>query len=155
MGCDPFDAAAVDRILQVKQRPMHLGLIVIGADIEQLLPLLAPLDTRQLNRIATPGLDPVTWVAPASESAPAWITGGRSSVAVRHTLHPVAAALCRRCGHALVSTSANRSGRIAARTALATRRQLGDAIDYIIDGPVGSLGGATPIFDLLSNQQLR
>ena len=33
LGCDPFDRAAVLRLLDIKQRPMHKGLIVIAADV--------------------------------------------------------------------------------------------------------------------------
>ena len=39
---------------------------------------------------------PVTWVLEARAGAPRWITGGRSTVAVRVTAHPVARELCQR-----------------------------------------------------------
>ncbi|NND58884.1 MAG: tRNA threonylcarbamoyladenosine biosynthesis protein RimN [Gammaproteobacteria bacterium] len=155
LGCDPDDSAAVARILDIKQRSWRQGLILIASTIEQLDPYLGNLDSRQRNRIAVPGLDPVTWIAPASVHAPDWLTGGRATIAVRLTTHPVAAALCDACASALVSTSANISGRAAARSALAVRKQLGSAVDYVLVGQVGELGGATPISDLLTGKRLR
>ncbi len=155
LGCDPLDARAVARILAIKQRPMGRGLILIASGFEQLAPYLGDLTSRQRTRITTPGIEPVTWIAPAGREAPPWITGEHATIAVRITQHPVAQALCALCGHALVSTSANRSGRPAARSALAARKQTGDSIDYLLNGRVGGLGRATPIHDLLTGEVLR
>ena len=155
LGCDPLDTGAVARILAIKKRPPERGLILIASAYEQLAPYLGDLTEHQRNRISTPGAGPVTWVAPASGQAPPWITGGRDTIAVRLTLHPVARALCEQCGHALVSTSANRSGHPAARSALAARQQTGSLVDYVLNGSVGGLGGSTPIHDLLSGEVLR
>jgi L-threonylcarbamoyladenylate synthase len=76
-------------------------------------------------------------------------------LAVRVTAHPLAAALCRACGHPLVSTSANRSGRPALRSARAVRIQLGRALDGLLPGPTGGAARPTAIRDLRSGQQLR
>jgi L-threonylcarbamoyladenylate synthase len=71
------------------------------------------------------------------------------------TAHPLAAALCRACGHPLVSTSANLSGRSPARTALAVRRQLGQSLDYVLSGPAGGADKPTEIRDLRTGRQVR
>ena len=36
LGCDPFNRAAVLRLLRLKRRPVEKGLILIAADIAQL-----------------------------------------------------------------------------------------------------------------------
>ena len=71
------------------------------------------------------------------------------------TAHPLAAALCQICGHPLVSTSANFSDRPPARTALALRRQLGTAIDYLLPGPTGGAAQPTEIRDLRTGRRVR
>ena len=38
LGCDPFNRDAVSRLLEIKQRPMHKGLILIAAEVGQVLP---------------------------------------------------------------------------------------------------------------------
>ena len=53
---------------------------------------------------------PVTWVLPASQSAPKWITGKFDSIAVRVANHAEVKALCAQFGKPLVSTSANLAG---------------------------------------------
>jgi L-threonylcarbamoyladenylate synthase len=86
---------------------------------------------------------------------PPWLTGGRDTLAVRVTAHAGAAALCRTFGRALVSTSANRSGGVPARSALRVRRLFGDAVDMILHGPLGGLMGPTPIREGTSGDLLR
>ena len=43
LGCDPFEFVAVERILEMKQRPMHKGLILVAGDMAQIDFLLRPL----------------------------------------------------------------------------------------------------------------
>ncbi len=95
LGCDPLDGAAVTRLLALKGRSRRKGLILIAASFERVRPFLAPLDPEleAAARADWPG--PVTWVLPAAPATPAWLTGGRQTLAVRVTAHPVAAALCR------------------------------------------------------------
>jgi L-threonylcarbamoyladenylate synthase len=92
-----------------------------------------------------PGDRPVTWVAPAGHRANRLLTGGRRTVAVRISRHPVASALARNADSAIVSTSANRSGREPARTMLSMRRWFAVDLDLIVPGPLGALQGPTEI----------
>ena len=88
---------------------------------------------------------PVTWVIP-SVRFPAWISGGRDSVALRVPGHAQARALCRAFGGPLVSTSANRGGRPASRSPLQALAQLGASnLDYVLPGRVGDAAGPSEI----------
>jgi L-threonylcarbamoyladenylate synthase len=71
------------------------------------------------------------------------------------TAHPVARRLCETFGGALVSTSANISGRPPARSALGVRRRFGDKLDIIVPGAVGGAARPTQIRDALTNELLR
>ena len=155
LGCDPADAAAVDRLLALKRREWHKGLILIAADRAALQPWIAPPTPDVEARIAATWPGPVTWLLPAADDCPARIRGEHASVAARVTAHPVAAALCRAWGGALVSTSANRGGGEPARDAAAVRELFGDAIDVVVDGPVGGLARPTPIRDARTGNTLR
>lgn len=137
LGCDPRNKLAVQRILALKQRPVSKGLILIAADFDQLQPWLLPLPPEHLATINRTWPGPVSWLLPARPETPVWLRGQHTTLAVRITAHPVAAALCRAAGSALVSTSANRSGRPPLRTALTVRLQLGREIDAIVSQPVG------------------
>ena len=98
---------------------------------------------------------PVTWLLPARPETPQWLCGAHESIAVRVTAHPLAAALCRAADGALVSTSANLSGRPAARTALQVQRIFGDSLDYVLHGDVGGRETPSDIKDALSGAVIR
>lgn len=155
LGCDPLEYPAVQRILDLKRRDAAKGLILIAARLEQLLPYVAPLtpDLRKKLEATWPG--PVTWVLPAAAHTPAWLTGGRETLAVRVTAHPLASSLCELCATALVSTSANHSGHPPARSALQVRNSLGPEVDCIVPGLVGPQTRPTEIRDASTGAILR
>jgi len=155
LGCDPLNREAVMRLLQIKRRSVVKGLILIGAEFEQLQPFVANLTRKTKKKITATWPGPITWILPASESVPGWITGNHKSVAVRVTAHPVAAELCRAWGGALVSTSANISARPPARSALAVRKSFGEAVDVVLHGETGKRSRPTEIRDAISNRQVR
>jgi len=157
LGCDPDNEAAVLRLLELKQRPVDKGLILVAAHLDPLrrwldLPALPP-DRLAVVLASWPG--PHTWVMPAAADAPAWITGGRDSIAVRISAHPVVTALCEGFGGALVSTSANRGGEPPAYTRGELDPLLNDAIDGIVAGETGGLAQPTPIRVALDGSMLR
>jgi L-threonylcarbamoyladenylate synthase len=155
LGCDPRNRAAVMRLLAIKRRSWRKGLILIAASLEQLEPyILQPPEPHRGEMLASwPG--PHTWVVTARTGAPRWITGGRDSLAVRVTAHPIARDLCLRAGTALVSTSANLSRRPPHRRLLRLRRDLGRRIDYVLAGPLGASAQPTAIRDARSGALLR
>jgi L-threonylcarbamoyladenylate synthase len=155
LGCLPRDRRAVARLLALKRRSWRKGLILIGADLADLerYAILPPEPKRSEVLATWPG--PHTWVLDARRKAPRWITGGKRSVAVRMTAHPLAADLCRAVGDALVSTSANVSRRPPHRRLLRLRRDLGRRLDYVLAGPLGGSVSPTPIRDGRSGRTLR
>ena len=155
LGCVPSDHDAIDRLLTVKQRSWRKGLALIAASLEQLEELVElPRGGMRAEILATwPG--PATWVLPVRTRQTALLTGGRQTLAVRVTAHPIAHALCLRTGSALVSTSANRTRRAPLRSALSVRRELGADVDFVLGGALGGLSGPTPIRDGLTGELLR
>lgn len=154
LGCDPLDPQAVGRVLALKGRPAAKGLILIAAGFEQLAPYLAIEPERLPARVRDTWPGPVTWLLPARPEVPVWLRGHFTTLAVRVSAHPGAAALCRAFGGALVSTSANLAGRPPARSALALRR-LGPGVDYILHGELGGRERPTEIRDGATGELLR
>ncbi len=159
LGCDPLNPDAVLRLLALKQRPVGKGLVLIASNIEQLTPFIAPLDTRQQDTLESSWPGPVTWLVPAKPETPVWLKGHHDTVAVRVTNHPIAAALCQTVGHALVSTSANRSGCRPAKNPLQIRnyfsKQGNLKIDRIVTGPLGGEAKPSVIKDLSTGITIR
>src|SRR5712692_6031314 len=138
LGCDPRTPSAVKRLLRLKRRPVRKGLILIAADLDQLQPYCTEFPPEVLA--AWPG--PHTWLLPAKKNAPRWIMGNHARIALRVTAHRQAAALCRGADMAIVSTSANRSGEVPARSYRETVRRFHGKVDYILPGHTG--GSARP-----------
>ena len=74
LGCDPLNEDAVMTLLDIKQRPIEKGLILIASSLEQLRPYLV-LDQTIIDRITPTWPGPVTWVIPAQPWVPKWLTG--------------------------------------------------------------------------------
>ena len=159
LGCDPLSPDAVLRLLALKQRPVGKGLVLIASNMEQLAPFMAPLDAKQQDTLKASWPGPVTWLVPAKPETPVWLKGHHDTIAVRITNHPLAAALCKAVGHALVSTSANRSGLHPARSPLQIRNyfpeQSNQRVDKIVTGSLGNQTKPSIIKDLISGKVIR
>ncbi len=155
LGCDPMNWFAVEQILALKGRPVEMGLILIAADFEQLLPYVVPLTKQQMQPLHASWPGPSTWLLPASPASPPWLQGQYETLAVRVTAHPLAAALCRACNSPLVSTSANQSGQPAARSALQVRTRIPGGVDLILAGEVGAERSCSTIRDAASGRTIR
>lgn len=157
LGCDPHDQAAFERLFALKQRPSTQGVLLIAADfaqVERYIDLAAvPGDVLRQVQDSWPG--PYTWVFPRSAALPDWVAGAHAGVALRVTAHAPAAALCRAFGGALVSTSANPHGQPAARTAQTVADYFGDALDGLLDAPLGGQASPTMIRDALTGAMIR
>lgn len=155
LGCDPWNSLAVARVLEMKQRDPAKGLIVIAAEIAQLLPFIGALPAERRAEIVASWPGPNTWLVPALPTTPRWLTGQFATLAVRVTAHPLAAALCRSYGGAIVSTSANRATRHPARTALQVRRALTLQPDVCLVGACGERRQPSLIRDAQTGRVVR
>ncbi len=155
LGCLPDERRAVERLLRIKRRSWRKGLILIAADIAQLEPLIVLPEGRLREEILASWPGPVTWLLPARRGVPAFLSGGRRTLAVRVTAHPLARQLCTRLAGPIVSTSANRSGRRPLKRALHVRRELGRELDDLLVGPLGSLQRPTTLRDGQTGRTLR
>ena len=157
LGCDPDNETATLRLLAIKQRTVDKGLILIASSLDQLRKFvdLDALPRDRLDEVFGSWPGPHTWILPASHAAPAWITGSHAGIAVRVSAHPVVAALCDACGHALVSTSAYLAGAPPARHRDSLDPALLRQLDGVVDGETQGLQRPTPIRDATSGAALR
>ena len=156
VGCDPWHADAVFRLLMIKQRPWQKGLIMVAADMKQIEPLLGNLNHAQLAKLEMSWPGPVSWVLPDTEGwVPEWTCGEHSSVAVRLSNHPLVHGLCRRFGRPVISTSANLAGEEPARTKQGLSSMVASQLDYIVPGETQGLEQPSVIRDVLTDQVFR
>lgn len=147
LGANAEDPAAVARIFQVKGRPPSHPLIVHIAGAESLDDWVqdVPRAARLLAEHFWPG--PLTLVLQRGPRVPLEATGGLETVAVRVPDHPVALALLTAFGGGVAAPSANRFGSVSPTTADHVRAELGDAVDFVLDGGACDVGVESTIVD--------
>ncbi len=155
LGCDPFNERAVQSLLLLKNRDPGKGIILIAASIEQLGPWLTRITPEQRQQLESTWPGPHTWLIDDGGYTPALIRGQHTKVALRVTDHPWVVALCEAFGGPLVSTSANVSGQPPLQTYQAVCEAFAEAVDAVLDGPLGGLEKPTPIRDLTTGEVLR
>lgn len=159
LGCDPFNATAFAKILQLKRRPIEKGVILLASDLSQVAALLAPLNAAQRNLVEQSWLSPstdraTTWLLPHQAQIPNWITGQHPLVAVRVTTHPLCQALCRAFQGFIVSTSANVSGLAPAQTLQQTQAYFANDVAYLA-GELGDCQQPSRIINALTGEIVR
>jgi L-threonylcarbamoyladenylate synthase len=148
LGANAEDPAAVARIFQVKGRPPTHPLIVHIGAAEQLGEWVeeVPETARVLAGHFWPG--PLTLVLRRGRRVPLEATGGLETVAVRVPDHPVALALLAAFGGGIAAPSANRFGSVSPTTADHVRAELGDAVEFVLDGGPCQVGVESTIVDV-------
>ncbi|MEE2804829.1 MAG: Sua5/YciO/YrdC/YwlC family protein [Pseudomonadota bacterium] len=155
LGCDPFQQNAVRRILRLKQRSWSKGLVIIAQHVAQLRPLVDFSQIEDVDLLIARWPRSQTYLLPALPRVPSWIRGQHDTIAVRITDHKSAAKLCRYSRSALVSTSANRSGRPPLRHYRQIQLDFGDELDFVVEAKVGAADAPSLIRDFRSGELVR
>jgi len=157
LGCDPDNQSAVEKILNIKNRSVEKGLILLAGDYSQLLPYIddAALTQAQRHAILARWPDGITQVLPANINTPKYLIGKFSTIAVRVTSQPDVVALCQATEKPIVSTSANISGQPPARTWQEVKETLADKVDFIIKGDTLGYNQPSIIIDALTGETFR
>jgi len=153
LGCDPYNADAVERINIIKQRPHNKQFILLAGDIEQVRAML--LLTREQEKIITASAEPTSWVISASEQAPSWLTDKNHMLTIRISQYHEVKRLCQALGHAIISTSANISGKKPAMNGLQLHRYFHHKVDKILLADKPQLTKPSKIIRLCDNYVFR
>ena len=147
MAADAGQDAAVRRIFAAKGRPADHPLIVHLAAAAQLPEWSAhvPPTAALLAEACWPG--PITLLVPKAEHVLPVVTGGRDTVGIRVPAHALTTELLSRFGGGLAAPSANRFGKVSPTTAQHVALDLGDRVDYILDGGPCPIGVESTIVD--------
>lgn len=125
---------AVLEIFKVKQRPSFDPLIVHAANLDQIRSIVKeiPHQVALLAKELWPG--PLTVLLKKKAEIPDLVTSGLDTVAVRIPRHPLTLSLLDSLEYPLAAPSANPFGYISPTKAVHVNEQLGNSIDYILDG---------------------
>lgn len=149
LTCLPNFQHAMRKIAQLKRRSHSKGLILLANDIGYFADFVAQTsDLQKLTNTTTP----TTFLLKAGQKS--WLTGGFNTVALRLTDNPLIANLCHATNSALVSTSANLSGKRSAVSILDLRLFFADKLDFIIT-PQNHQHKPSKIINLKTGERLR
>ena len=148
IGADPFNEAAVERIFAVKKRSKDLALPILLADKSDIsrVAVNIPEIAWKLAECFFPGQ--LTMVLQKSPQIPMIVCAGGNTIAIRVPDYPMTVALIRGLGNPIIGTSANISGKPNPTTAEEVYQQLGDEVDFIIDGGEYPGGVESTVIDL-------
>jgi L-threonylcarbamoyladenylate synthase len=150
LGCNPFDADAVERLVRVKERVKgSLPILVNSLKEAERLGEISGVAAELANRF-WPG--PLTLVVQARSNFPVKVTGDSLLVGLRIPNHETARRLIQESGGALIGTSANISGHPPLRTAEDVVRELEGRVDIVIDGGPSLLGRESTVVRILGDE---
>lgn len=149
LGADIFNERAVKKVFTAKKRPLSMPLPVLIAETSQLRDLVEdiPSAARILMDKFWPG--GLTIIFHRAHALKSLALADSDKIAVRQPGHPLTLQLIRELGRPIVGTSANLHGSPAALTAAEVKKQLGDAVDFIIDGGPCPGGIESTIVDIV------
>jgi L-threonylcarbamoyladenylate synthase len=143
LGADAFNPDAVERMIQIKQRPDHKPILVLIDTRNRLKSLVThiPPAADAIMEAFWPGR--VTLVFEARDLLAVQLTAQTGKIGVRLPGHPAASALVKHVKGPVTGTSANLSGRAGCHRAQDLEPKIAGRLDLILDagalmGGVGS-----------------
>lgn len=134
LAANALDTTAVAGIFKAKNRPSFDPLIIHTYSIERVKDYVSefPLELEKLAKVYWPG--PLTILLPKKNCIPDLVTSGLDKVAVRIPKHSLTLELLSQLDFPLAAPSANPFGYVSPTKPEHVDKQLGNAIDYILDG---------------------
>ncbi|MDP6511091.1 MAG: L-threonylcarbamoyladenylate synthase [Dehalococcoidia bacterium] len=148
LGGSSLLVEAVERVFRLKRRSLShpMPLLLSGKEQLEIAVAEVPYLAWRLADKFWPGA--LTLVLRRASRIPPIVAGGGPGVAVRVPDHPVPRSLAEGMGVPIVGTSANITGRPSPTTAAEVQEQLGDGVDFIIDGGPCPVGVESTVIDL-------
>jgi L-threonylcarbamoyladenylate synthase len=142
---DPLNLHAVGRVFASKGRESVRSLPLVISDILMAEDLAKELNSRFyiLARHFWPG--PLTMIVPAAAKVPLKVTGNTGRLAMRHSKSKTLNAMIEKIGHALIATSANRSGQPTISSGIDLFAQMDGHIDLVLEGGLCNGPGSTTV----------
>ena len=152
IGCDPFNIISVKRIYEIKKRNIKKGLPILVNSIESAenFAIITKLAKKLMEKF-WPGQ--LTIVLPKKNNVPEIISGGIKTIAIRQPNSLITRLLANELDSGgIIGTSANLSGLPPPISVNEAINQLGEKVDYYIDGGITDKKVPSTIIDLTENK---
>jgi L-threonylcarbamoyladenylate synthase len=148
LGADAFNAAAVERVFEIKLRPADMPLLVLINDPAQLALLAKSIPPMALILMQRFWPGRLTLVLEALANLPDRLTAGTAKIGIRLAAHPVARAFVEAVGGPITGTSANISGGAGCRQIAELDHQIRQKVNLILDGGLLKGGVGSTVVDV-------
>ena len=153
LACSPFDIDAVNRIMEIKRRAANKNFILLASSIDQAEALITISDEERTRMLDV--TRPTSWVASARDDTPGWLLDNNGAVTIRVSSHANVTRLCDTIGHAVISTSANISGRRPAANVMQLHQSFHGKVDQILANDCKTDGRPSKVIRLCDNHVFR
>ncbi|MEY4308961.1 MAG: hypothetical protein RL422_1164 [Bacteroidota bacterium] len=136
LGCDVRNNQAIDKILELKNRPASKGLIVLISKMEQLSEYVEQVPDLAWDLVEF-AEDPLTIIYPKGKNVSHSLLGPDGSIAIRLVKDEFCKGLIYRYQRAIVSTSANLSGEPSPLNFAGIAPSIVDGVDFVLKNSAG------------------
>lgn len=151
IAVDALDINALQKVFDIKKRPLQNPLLALVKDREQLETLVGSIPdiAKKLIEQYWPGN--VTIIFKAAKHVPDLITAKTGRIGLRMPLHPVAKALVNAANRPITGTSANISGKPACNTIDAIDPSVLKSVDMTLNAGELKAGLGSTVVDVTEN----
>lgn len=151
LAVDALNQKAVERVFNIKQRPVTNPLLVLIDNIRQLDLLVQQIPEAAYLLIEQFWPGNITLVFNALDNLPAALTAGTGKIGVRIPGHPVARELVKQVKIPITGTSANISGQAGCSDISELDPQIAYSVDMILDAGILKGGAGSTVVDVTCN----
>jgi len=152
LASNALNEDAVLNIFKAKKRPLFDPLILHIHSIKEALNYCVEVPDKAIEIAEQFSPGPITFLLPKKNNVPDLITSGLPKVAIRIPDHPLTLSLLQKLNFPLAAPSANPFGYISPTCAMHVQQQLGDVVDYILDGGDCKVGIESTIIEFEQNK---
>jgi L-threonylcarbamoyladenylate synthase len=131
LGCDATDEAAVEKIVDLKNRPATKSFVVLVADEKQLMQYVAALDLAVFDYLDAQE-KPTTVIYDSAIGLATNVLAANGSIAIRICKDEFCKTLIKRFRKPIVSTSANLSGEPSPSLFKEVSEPIVNGVDYVV-----------------------
>ncbi len=150
IGCDIYNRKAIKRIFQIKQRDQRKPFSFICNDLAE-ISTYAQVSNFAFKIIKRHLPGAYTFVLDATKIVPESLSTKQKTVGIRMPENAICKAIVAELGNPLVTTSANTSGEDTPQDPRDIQENMGQLVDFVIDGGI-SMDGASTVISLLNDK---
>jgi L-threonylcarbamoyladenylate synthase len=131
IGCDATNQKAVERVLELKQRKMGKGLVLLASDMKMVGDYVDHIPPR-VDMLLVYHTRPLTVIYDESENLPKEVLGPKGSVAIRAVQDEFCKGLIEKLGIPIVATTANIDGQEIPLHFGSISSEILQGVDYVV-----------------------